>query len=75
MKISPSFVFTFNLRLYLTMLSSFPVCTPARTQRYPTRFYLDKQPTKLPIADWDKVQIPPEKDSNIDGQFWTKTQN
>ena len=57
------------------MPSSFPARTPACTQRYPTRFYLDKQPTKLPIADWDKVQIPPEKDSPIDGQFRTKTQN
>ena len=36
MKISPSFVFTFNLWLYLTMPSSFPARTPACTQRYPT---------------------------------------
>ena len=31
-----------------------------RTRRYPPRFYLDMQPSKLPIGGWDKVQIPLE---------------
>ena len=66
----------FLLSLPSDYILQYLLYTSLRTQRYPPRFYLDMQPRKLPISDWDKVQILPttpipmsDNDSNL-GQIF-----